>query len=74
MHVQILHIDISFERILLVAERFIVFLRNKHGKHPVTTDGGTWHPQACKFLKLNHYMYSAYEKKHYWKDHAIHKG
>jgi len=61
-HRQILHIDISFERTMLVAERFIAFLINRHGKHPVSTDGGTWYPQACKFLKLQHHFHSSFEK------------
>ena len=39
---QILHIDISFDRTMLVAERFIASLVNTYGKHMVsTTDGGT---------------------------------
>ena len=33
-----------------------------HGKHPVSTDGGTWYPQACRFLKLNHHIHSSFEK------------
>ncbi|HEX5519680.1 MAG TPA: DDE-type integrase/transposase/recombinase [Candidatus Nitrosocosmicus sp.] len=61
-HRQILHIDISFERSMLIAERFIAFLIKRHGKHPVSTDGGTWYPQACKFLKLEHHIHSSYEK------------
>jgi putative transposase len=32
-HSKILHIDISFERTMLVAERFIAYLIDKHGKH-----------------------------------------
>jgi len=23
--------------------------------HPVSTDGSTWYPQACRFLKLQHH-------------------
>ena len=61
-HRQILHIDISFERTMLVAERFIASLIDKYGKHPISTDGGTWYPQACRFLKLQHHIHSAYEK------------
>ena len=64
-HRQILHIDISFERtMLIVAERFIASLINTYGKHPVsTTDGGTWYPpQACRFLKLRHHIHSQFEK------------
>src|SRR5215212_8887713 len=62
---QILHIEISFERttMLIVAERFIASLINKFGKHPVSTDGGTWYPlQACQFLKLKHHLHSPLEK------------
>ena len=35
---------------------------NKYGKHPVSTDGGTWYPQACRFLKIKHHLHSSYEK------------
>ena len=71
-HSQILHIDISFERTRLVAERFIAYLIDKYGKHPISTDGGTWYypPQACQFLKLNHHIHSFYEKS-YRKDNSI---
>ena len=31
-------------------------------KHPVSTDGGTWYPQACQFLGLEHHIHSPYEK------------
>ncbi|HZC47489.1 MAG TPA: hypothetical protein VE244_00375, partial [Nitrososphaeraceae archaeon] len=24
--------------------------------------GGTWYPQACKFLNMNHHLHSSYEK------------
>jgi len=33
----------------------------KYGKHQVSSDGGTWYPQACKFLNLHHYLQSAFE-------------
>jgi putative transposase len=59
---QILQIDISFERTMLVAERFIASLVNTYGKHLVSTDGGTWYPQACRFLKLDHHVHSSLEK------------
>jgi putative transposase len=58
----ILGIRISFERTMLVAERFLQELVRKYGKHPVSTDGGTWYPQACKFLKLDHHFHSPYRK------------
>jgi putative transposase len=59
----ILDIHISFERTILIAETFIKDLVKKYGKHPVSTDGGTWYPQACKFLNMNnHHLHSSYEK------------
>ena len=54
--------SISKERNMLVAERFLYKITKDYGKHPVSTDGGTWYPQACKFLKLQHHIHSAYEK------------
>jgi putative transposase len=71
-HSQILHIDISFERTRLVAERFIAYLIDKYDKHPISKDGGTWYypPQACQFLKLNRHIHSFY-KKSYRKDNPI---
>ena len=48
---------------MLITERFIGDLVDIHGKLPVSTDGGgTWYPQACKFLKLDHNIHSSYEK------------
>ena len=47
---------------MFVAERFIAELVKNYGKHPISTDGGTWYPQACRFLKLNHHIHSSYEK------------
>ena len=59
---QILSLSISKERNMFVAERFIAGLVNTYGKYPVSTDGGTWYPQACRFLKLDHHIHSPLEK------------
>jgi putative transposase len=60
---QILQIDISFERSMLVAERFIASLTDEFGRHPASTDGDrTWYPQACRFLKPKHHIHSPFEK------------
>ena len=59
---QILALSISKERNMFVAERFISVVIKNHGKHPVSTDGGTWYPQACRFLKLKHHIQSSFEK------------
>ena len=58
----ILGICISKERNMFVAEHFLSDIVDKYGQYPVSTDGGTWYPQACKFLKLNHHIHSSYEK------------
>jgi putative transposase len=55
---EILAINISKERNMFVTERFLSNVIKEYGKHPVSTDGGTWYPQACRFLKLVHHLYS----------------
>jgi transposase-like protein len=48
---------------MFVAERFLSSLVKVHGKHPVSTDGGsTWYPMACRFLGLEHHIHSSFEK------------
>ncbi len=47
---------------MFVAESFIRSLVEKYGKHTVYTDGGTWYPQACNFLRLKHTLHSTLEK------------
>jgi putative transposase len=59
---EILSISISKERNMFVAERFLSNLIKDYDKHPVSTDGGTWYPQACQFLKLNHHIHTSFEK------------
>ena len=58
----ILGIRISIGRNMLVAEQFIQSLIRKYGKHNISTDGGTWYPQACRFLKVTHHIHSSIEK------------
>ncbi len=59
---EIVGLRISKERNMFVAERFLSDIVDKHGQHPVSTDGSTWYPQACRFLKCNHHIHSSYEK------------
>jgi putative transposase len=47
---------------MFVAECFLSHIIKEYGEHPVSTDGGTWYPQACKFLNLNHHIHSSFEK------------
>ena len=55
---EILGIRISKERNILLAKQFISSLVKIHGQHPVSTDGGTWYPQACRFLRLPWILFS----------------
>lgn len=54
--------NITKERNMLVAEKFMSDLVKAQGNHPVSTDGGTWYPMACQFLKLKHHIHSSLEK------------
>ena len=54
---QILALTISKERNMFIAERFLSGVVRYYGIHPVSTDGGTWYPMACKFLKLKHHIH-----------------
>ncbi len=47
---------------MLIAERFLSGVVRCYGNHPVSTDGGTWYPQACEFLKMDHHIHS-----HLWR-------
>ena len=69
----ILGIRISIERSMLVAEQFVQSLIRKYGRHNISTDGGTWYPQACRFLNVEHHIHSSIEKLHR-KNDSIHKG
>lgn len=60
---EILSITISKERnMFAVAERILSNLLKKYGKNPISADGGTYYPQACRFLKLKHHLHSSQEK------------
>jgi putative transposase len=55
-------LSISKERNMLIAERFLSSIVQDHGKNIVSTDGGTWYPQAFSFLKLDHHIHNSFEK------------
>ena len=59
---EILSFCISKERNMFVAERILSEVVNMYGKHQVSSDGGNWYPQACRFLRLSHHLHSSYEK------------
>ncbi len=42
-------------------EQFLSEIVNKYELHSVSSDGGTWYPQSCKFLKLQHHLHASFE-------------
>jgi len=62
IHKQILGVYISRHRNMIVAEAFLSSLIRIYGKHTVYSDGGTWYPEACMSLGLEHRLHSSYEK------------
>ncbi len=63
VHKQILGVYISRHRNMLVAEVFLRSLIKLYGKHTVYSDGGTWYPQACISLGLNHRLHIHHLRK-----------
>jgi putative transposase len=47
---------------MLIAEKLLSVVVRIHGTYPLSTDGGTWYPQACRFLGLEHHIHSSLEK------------
>ncbi len=63
----------SKERNMLIAERFLSGVVKIHGKYPLSPDGGTWYPQACRFLGRTSYSI-LFGEKHNRKNNAVYKG
>jgi putative transposase len=61
IHRQILGVYIK-HRNMIVAESFLRSLIKIYGKHTVYSDGGTWYPEACISVGLQHRLHSSYEK------------
>ncbi|HEY6536876.1 MAG TPA: hypothetical protein VIY08_13930 [Candidatus Nitrosocosmicus sp.] len=47
---------------MFVADRVLSTVMEKYGIYSVSSDGITWYPQACKFLKIQHHHHSSFEK------------
>ena len=62
VHRYILGVYLSRHQNILVAQMFLKGLVEKYGKHVVYSDGGTWYPEACRALGLEHRLHSPYEK------------
>ncbi|MFZ0510380.1 MAG: DDE-type integrase/transposase/recombinase, partial [Candidatus Nitrosopolaris sp.] len=64
IHRVVLGVYISRHRNMLVVESFLKSLIEIYGRHIVYSDGGTWYPEACSSLDLEHRLHSSYEE-HY---------
>jgi putative transposase len=53
---------LSVERTLMVCYLFLKRVRATYGVRPIATDGGTWYPEACRWLRLEHRVYPTPEK------------
>lgn len=62
VHRYILGVYLSRHQNILVAELFLKSLIEKYGRHVVYSDGGTWYPEACRTLGLEHRLHSDYSK------------
>ena len=48
---------ISYNRSILDAHTFLKRLRTRYGRKPIWTDEGTFCPEACRYLRLEHRVY-----------------
>jgi putative transposase len=62
IHRYILGVYLSRHQNILVAQIFLRSLVERYGKHVIYSDGGTWYPEACTALGLEHKLHSDYEK------------
>jgi putative transposase len=47
----------SYNRSILDAHTFLKRLRHTYGRKPIWTDEGTFYPEACRWLRLEHRIY-----------------
>lgn len=52
-----LMMHLSRERTLFVCYQFFRQLRDRYGRKPIFTDGAQWYNEACRWLRLPHYVY-----------------
>jgi putative transposase len=62
VHRYILGVYLSRHQNILIAQIFLKGLVERYGKHVVYTDGGSWYPEACRALGLEHRLHSDYER------------
>jgi putative transposase len=62
IHRYILGVYLSRHQNIIIAQLFLKSLVEKYGERVVYSDGGTWYPEACRALGLEHRLHSPYEK------------
>ena len=62
VHKQVLGVYVSRHRNMLVVDSFLRSLIKIYGKHTVYSDGGSWYPEACSYLGLEHMLHTSFEK------------
>src|SRR5919197_5535526 len=48
---------LSRERTIFVCYQLFKQLQNRYGRKPIFTDGAQWYNDACRWLRLQHYVY-----------------
>jgi putative transposase len=62
VHSTVLGVFLSRHRNMLAVESFLRSLVKVYGKHTVYSDGGTWYPEACSSLGLEHKLHTYLKK------------
>jgi putative transposase len=57
-HRAFLGFHISYHCNIWDAHIFLEQLRSKYGRKLIYTDDASWYPEACRWLRLQHYVYS----------------
>jgi putative transposase len=52
-----LSMQLSRERTILVCYWFFLQLRRRYGRKTIYTDGARWYNDACRWLRMPHYIY-----------------
>jgi putative transposase len=49
---------ISYNQSILDAHVFLKEIRRRYGRKPIWTDDAAWYPEACRWSRLEHHVYS----------------
>ena len=62
IHRFVLGVYLSRHQNMIVAQVFLKGLVERYGRYVVYSGGGTWYPEACAALGLEHRLHSPYKK------------